>query len=270
MRVEFAPPLINSQGAIWTLARGATRKRQVKLLGCDCCCRLTEDASLHARESLDAKRGPTVTKAIQQSVRFAATPEKLFEMYLDSKQHSASTGGRAKLSRKPGGKFTAWNEQLRGHNLLIIPNRMIVQAWRSTHWKASESDSILILEFSEAAGGAQVDLVHVNVPQHDHKGVRKGWPAYYWKPWKKYLAGTSKAKLTAADEVDDFEAVVRLDLRVLPVSARKNIEVALDGDAAAGHAQMIEQCDDVQAIRNFAALAVNCNDHICARLTRSR
>jgi activator of HSP90 ATPase len=129
-----------------------------------------------------------MTKAIQQSVRFRARPEELFEMYLDSKKHSVATGGAAQMSRKAGGAFTAWNGQLRGRNLLIVPKRMIVQAWRATHWKASDPDSILILQFSKAPGGGQVDMVHANVPQHDHKGVTKGWSQYYWKPWKKYLS----------------------------------------------------------------------------------
>jgi activator of HSP90 ATPase len=130
--------------------------------------------------------------AIEQSVRFNASPAELFEMYLDSKKHSAATGGAARMSRKPGGKFTAWDGQLGGRNLLIVKNRMIVQAWRSTHWKASNTDSILILRFSKAPGGAQVDLTHVNVPEHDHAGVTEGWPKYYWEPWKKYLNGRAK------------------------------------------------------------------------------
>ena len=91
------------------------------------------------------------------------------------------------MSRKVGGAFTAWGGQLRGRNLMIVPNRLIVQAWRATHWKASDPDSILILEFSKVPGGAQIDLVYVNVPVYDHKGVSQGWPKYYWKPWKKYL-----------------------------------------------------------------------------------
>ncbi len=37
-----------------------------------------------------------MTRAIQQSVEFAAAPETLFEMYLDSKKHSESTGGAAR------------------------------------------------------------------------------------------------------------------------------------------------------------------------------
>jgi hypothetical protein len=133
-------------------------------------------------------------KAIQQSVRFAALPRTLFELYLDSKKHSAATGGKAVMSRKVGGAFTAWNKQLRGRNLLIIPNRLVVQAWRATHWGRGDLDSILILQFSKAPGGGRVDLVHVNVPQHDHKGVTHGWPNYYWKPWKKYLAAKSKRR----------------------------------------------------------------------------
>lgn len=41
-----------------------------------------------------------ITKAIQQSVRFNASPEKLLNTYLDSKKHSAATGGKARMSCK--------------------------------------------------------------------------------------------------------------------------------------------------------------------------
>jgi activator of HSP90 ATPase len=133
-----------------------------------------------------------MTKAIHQSVRFKASPATLFEMYLDSKKHSAATGGKATISRKVGGAFMAWNKMLRGRNLAIVTNRMIVQTWRSVNFKPRDADSILILEFSKAPGGGQVDLVHVNVPSQDHKGVANGWPNYYWRPWKKYIAAKSK------------------------------------------------------------------------------
>ena len=92
----------------------------------------------------------------------------------------------ARISRKVGGRFRSFNGALEGKNLLIVAERQIVQLWRATHWK-KEDWSILILTFSKVAGGAQVDLVHVGVPPYDHKGVRKGWPKYYWKPWKKFL-----------------------------------------------------------------------------------
>ncbi len=133
-----------------------------------------------------------MTKTIQQSVRFPVSPKQLFETYLASKIHSAATGGTARLSRKSGGKFTAWNGQLSGRNLLIVPDRMIVQTWRSVNFKPSDPDSILILRFSKAPGGGRVDLVHANVAPQDHAGVTQGWHKYYWEPWKKYFAGLQK------------------------------------------------------------------------------
>jgi len=134
-----------------------------------------------------------MTPTIQQSVRLPASPKELFDTYLDSKKHSAVTGGKPRISRKAGAKFTAWNGALSGRNLQIVPNRLIVQAWRSVHFKRSDLDSILILEFSKAPGGGRIDLVHVNVPPQDHKGVKSGWPKYYWKPWKKCLLAKKKS-----------------------------------------------------------------------------
>jgi activator of HSP90 ATPase len=129
----------------------------------------------------------TMTPAIQQRVTFRTSPKMLFEMYLDSKKHSAATGAPAKLSRKVGGNWTAHHDQIGGKNLLLIPGRMIVQAWRAAHWKKDDL-SVLVLKFSKVPSGARVDLVHASVPMYDHKGVREGWVKYYWKPWKKYLS----------------------------------------------------------------------------------
>ena len=130
-----------------------------------------------------------MTVAIQQSVILKASPSELFEAFLDSRKHSALTGAPAKVSRRVGGRFTAFGGQLLGRNLVIVPKKMIVQAWRAKQWKAADPDSILVLRFSKAPGGARIDLVHVNVPAYDHKGVTQGWGKYYWRPWKAFLAG---------------------------------------------------------------------------------
>jgi len=123
---------------------------------------------------------------IQQSVRFRTSPQALYQMYVDSKKHSQSTGAPARLRRKVGGKFSAFGGRLEGKMLFLAPGKQIVQLWRASHWK-KEDWSILVLNFSKVAGGAQVDLVHVGVPTYDQKGVRQGWPKYYWRPWKKLL-----------------------------------------------------------------------------------
>jgi activator of HSP90 ATPase len=132
-----------------------------------------------------------MTKPIEQSVTFKASPEELFAIFTDSKKHSAATGAKASTSAKAGAKWTAFDGMILGRNVMVLPGRMIVQAWRASHWKDSDLDSILILNFSQAPGAGKIDMVHVGVPQHDYKGVTNGWPLYYWNPWKAYLKGLS-------------------------------------------------------------------------------
>jgi len=112
-------------------------------------------------------------------------------MYMDSRKHAASTGAPAKLSRKVGGAWRAHGGAISGKNLQIIPGKQIVQAWRAGFWKKDEL-SVLVMTFEKAPGGVVVEIVHVGVPQHNQKGVRNGWPKYYWKPWKKYLNAQKK------------------------------------------------------------------------------
>jgi activator of HSP90 ATPase len=129
-----------------------------------------------------------MTRAIQQSVVFKSSPEKLYSLLMNSRLHSASTGATANISSNIGGKWSAFDGMIGGRNLLLAPNRMLVQAWRSHSWKKADPDSILIVRFEKVAGGTRVDLTHVGVPAYDQAGVTKGWRNYYWKPWKNYLA----------------------------------------------------------------------------------
>jgi activator of HSP90 ATPase len=118
-----------------------------------------------------------------------ATPAKLYELFMNSAKHTAATGMPAKISPKVGGKWSAFGGMILGKNLVLIPNRMIVQTWRSSEWKKTDPDSILVVTFEKSAGGgAQVELAHVGVPEYDRNGVMQGWVKYYWEPWKAYLA----------------------------------------------------------------------------------
>ena len=124
---------------------------------------------------------------IRQSVQFNASPDSLFDTYLDSRKHAAIIGSKVSICKAVGGRFTAFNGMLSGKNLLIVRKKLVIQSWRSRKWKKTDPDSILILMFSKAGRGARIDLVHVNVPNHDLRGVTRGWRRYYWKPWLEYL-----------------------------------------------------------------------------------
>ncbi len=122
-------------------------------------------------------------------------PADLYEMFMDSALHTAATGSPAKISPKVGGNWSAFEGMIYGKNLVLVPNRMIVQSWRSSAWKAEDPDSILVVQFEKSAsGGAVVELAHVGVPKYDHKGVTQGWIEYYWKPWKEYIRSQKRRK----------------------------------------------------------------------------
>ncbi|MGD1277312.1 MAG: SRPBCC domain-containing protein [Tepidisphaeraceae bacterium] len=137
-----------------------------------------------------------MSKPIVQSVDFPATAKQLYDIYLDPQRHAAFTGGRVRISPKPGSQFTAFDRMLIGKTLLTIPGKLIVQRWRAHHWKKNDLDSILILTFTPIGKRGRIDLVHVNVPDHDHAGVTDGWKKYYWTPLSAYLRGAQRRRFS--------------------------------------------------------------------------
>lgn len=126
-------------------------------------------------------------KTIKQTVTLPASYDKLFKMYLDPKTHEAITGGKVRIGSKPCSEFNAFNGMIMGTMLHIIPKRLIVQSWRAAHWKREDIDSILVLSFWPEGNDGRIELVHVNVADHDYKDVNLGWKKYYWRPWREYL-----------------------------------------------------------------------------------
>src|ERR1700733_8228191 len=52
------------------------------------------------------KKTTIKTRSIKQITIFKASPEEVYKTLMDSKRHSAFSGGKAKMSRKVGGTFT--------------------------------------------------------------------------------------------------------------------------------------------------------------------
>ncbi len=128
-----------------------------------------------------------MTRTIHLAASLPASPEKLFDMYLDAEMHAAVTGAPVSIGAYAGAEFRAFDGALRGMILQVVPKRLIVQSWRAAHWKASDIDSTLILTFWPEGKGARIELVHANVADHDFAGVSEGWELYYWTPWREYL-----------------------------------------------------------------------------------
>ena len=128
-----------------------------------------------------------MSSTITLAVDLPASPGRLYRMYLDPKQHAALTGSPVKIPARAGAPFEAFGGALSGTILQVVPNRLIVQAWRSTHFGKRDVDSTLVLTFRPHGKGARIELTHVNVAERDFGGVSEGWSKYYFVPWRAYL-----------------------------------------------------------------------------------
>ena len=108
---------------------------------------------------------------------------------MNSKKHSAATGALASISPKEGGRYSAHGNYIKGKNLQLIKNKLIVQTWRGAGWDKNCVDSTFIICLEQIGNDVVLYATHANVPDSEYDGINRGWHKHYWTPWKKYLAG---------------------------------------------------------------------------------
>ncbi|SEE55497.1 Uncharacterized conserved protein YndB, AHSA1/START domain [Rhizobiales bacterium GAS188] len=118
-----------------------------------------------------------------------ATPQVIYDAWLDGKRHAAMTGGHAATaSKRKGGKMTAWDGYIEGRNLELEPGRRIVQSWRTTKFTKDDPDSQIEVLLEPVANGTRVTLRHSKVPD-GHTSYRDGgWQKSYFAPMKRHFA----------------------------------------------------------------------------------
>jgi activator of HSP90 ATPase len=125
--------------------------------------------------------------SIHQEIDYKASPQQIYDALLDSKQFAAFTGLPAEIHREVGGAFTCFEGQIAGRNVELIPDKRIVQAWRSNSWPAG-TYSIAKFELTEQGQGTRVVMDHTGFPEGSKESLEAGWKSHYWGPLQKYLA----------------------------------------------------------------------------------
>ncbi len=127
------------------------------------------------------------TRAIHQEEDFNASPQRIYEILLDSKQFTACSGGRvAEIQREVGGTFSVFGGHIIGRNLELVPNRRIVQAWRVVPWPEGIY-SIARFELVAQGAGTRILLDHTGFPSELAEHLASGWQENYWTALRKYL-----------------------------------------------------------------------------------
>jgi uncharacterized protein YndB with AHSA1/START domain len=126
-----------------------------------------------------------------------ASPRAIYDAWLDSRGHTAMTGGKAKMSAKLGAPVSAWDGFIWGENLELVPGKRIVQSWRTTKFTEQDQDSTIAVILTPVDGGTRLTLKHSNVPDGQTSYETGGWQSHYFEPMKKYFA-KQKPKAKAA------------------------------------------------------------------------
>ncbi len=126
-----------------------------------------------------------MTIEFEVSAIIPASPEDVYNDWLDSDGHSGMTGSPANVSNEPNAPFEAWDGYITGINLELEPGKRILQSWRTSEFESFEADSRLEITFESAEGGTQVTIRHSNLPPHGMQ-YKQGWVDAYFEPMKKY------------------------------------------------------------------------------------
>ena len=122
-------------------------------------------------------------KTIRQSATFPAKPKDVYDALMTSRLHSKITGGKAVISPKIGGKFSAYDGYCTGVNLELRPGRKIVQAWRASDWPTGYHSKVTFA-FAPIKGGTRMAFTHAGVPDEQYESIKRGWIDFYWLPMR--------------------------------------------------------------------------------------
>ena len=151
-----------------------------------------------------------------------AEPARVYQAWMDSREHAAFTGGgEAVVEPWAGGRFTAWDGYIHGILLQVDVGTRIVQTWRTSEFLPEPRDSRLVVEFEPARGGTTVRIRHADLPPSQMARYELGWMEHYLKPLQQYFSrGARKNELTAAPKA------LSSAWERKPVRAKKGAEAA--------------------------------------------
>jgi activator of HSP90 ATPase len=123
---------------------------------------------------------------IHQEIDLNASPQKVYEALLDSKQFTEFSGRPAEINRDLGGASSLFKGHIIARNLELVPNQRIVQGWRVVTWPEG-AWSIARFDLTPNGAGTHVVFDHVGFPEGLHDHLAQGWDENYWSLLKKYF-----------------------------------------------------------------------------------
>jgi activator of HSP90 ATPase len=136
--------------------------------------------------------------SIHQEPVFTASRKRVFEALTDANifervvqlsgvMKGATSKVAATISTAEGGAFALFGGYITGRQVVLVPNELIVQAWRSASWGAGLY-SIARFQFVDNGNGSKIIFDQGGFPNEEAEHLAAGWQANYWTPLAKLLS----------------------------------------------------------------------------------
>jgi uncharacterized protein YndB with AHSA1/START domain len=123
------------------------------------------------------------TDTIRVAGLVAATPQQIFDAFLDGPAHAAMTSAPATCEGTGvGARTTAWGGYIDARTIALEPPGRIVQAWRTQSFPEDAPDSWLEILLDAVPGGCRVTFVHSEIPAGQGQEYEGGWVTHYLEP----------------------------------------------------------------------------------------
>lgn len=164
-----------------------------------------------------------------------ASPEEIYEAWLDSLGHSEMTGSEATMSEEVGAEVSAWEGYISGRNLELVPGERIVQSWRTSEFSDEHEDLVITIVLQEVDDGTLLTLEHANVPDEQRSYEEGGWQSNYFEPMVAYFTERRQEPAEApAEEVPPRSAPKAPAKKAAKRAPKTSVKTASKAKRAAG------------------------------------
>lgn len=126
---------------------------------------------------------------LHQSLVFDCPAHAFYETFLDEEEHAELTGATASIDPREGGHYAAFNYELTGEFIKLVPDELIIMNWRSNieDWP-EDHDALVRIELFQSSDGTTVEFEIIGVPEELAPAIEEGWQTLFWEPLQRHFA----------------------------------------------------------------------------------
>ena len=124
--------------------------------------------------------------SIHQQAMIPASPEQVYAVLADADALSGLSGLSGKAGRSAGEEFSAFDGNVTGRQIELVPGTRIVQAWRFPRFQEGVY-TIVHFTLTAAEEGTLLTLDQYGEPEDWHDHIATNWPTFYLTPLTKHF-----------------------------------------------------------------------------------